>query len=72
MCSRKYSYPERLKQIGIASLRDRRLRGDMIEVYKLLAGKEKINYEQFFALAEKHYSLRQDWIQGNFSLPREL
>jgi len=24
----------------------------MIEVYKLLTGKEKINYEQFFILAE--------------------
>ena len=49
---RKYSYSERLKQIGITSLKDRRLRGDMIEVYKLLTGKEKINYEQFFTLAE--------------------
>jgi len=55
---RKYSYPKRLKQIGITSLKDRRLRGDMIEVYKLLTGKEKINYEQFFTLADKHYSLR--------------
>jgi len=43
--------------IGITSLKDRRLRGDMIEVYKLLTGKEKIN-EQFFTLAEKPYSLR--------------
>ena len=52
---RKYSYPERLKQsrqlidgsglkqMGITSLKDRRLRGDMIEVYKLLTGKEKIS-----------------------------
>jgi len=35
----------------ITSLKDRRLRGDMM--YKLLTGNEKINYEQFFTLAEK-------------------
>ena len=36
---RKYSYPERLKKFGITSLKERRLRGDIIEVYKLLSGK---------------------------------
>jgi len=33
----------------------------MIEVYKLLTGKEKISYKQLFSiftLAAKHYSLR--------------
>ena len=57
---RKFSYPVRLKKIGITSLKDRRLRGDMIEVYKLLMGKEQIglDYEQFFRLAENHYGIR--------------
>ena len=32
---RKYSYATRLQMIGITSLEERRLRGDMIEVYKL-------------------------------------
>jgi len=32
------------------TLKDRRLRGDMIEVYKSLMGKEQIDYEQFLAL----------------------
>jgi len=36
---RECSYPARLKKIGITSLKDRRLREDMIEVYKLLTGK---------------------------------
>ena len=55
---KKCSYPARLKKIGITSLKDRRLRGDMIEVYKLLTGKEHINYKQFFRLAENHYGVR--------------
>ena len=56
---RKFSYPVRLRKIGITSLKDRRLRGDMIEVYKLLMGKEQIDYEQFFfKLAENHYGIR--------------
>jgi len=54
---RKYSYPDRLKTIGITSLKER-VRGDMIEVYKLLIGKEHIEYEQFFTLAQPHYGMR--------------
>ena len=30
----------------------------MIEVYKLLTGKEQIDYKQFFRLAENHYGVR--------------
>ena len=55
---RKYSYPDRLMKLGITSQKERRLRGDMIEVYKLLSGKEHIEYTQFFKLAENHYGVR--------------
>jgi len=44
--------------MGITSLEDRRIRGDMIEVYKLVTGKEKIDYEQFFNFTNAPYSLR--------------
>jgi len=37
---------------------ERRLRGDMIEVYKLLTGKEQIDYRQFFNSADAPYGLR--------------
>jgi len=55
---RKYSYADRLKVLGLTSLKDRRERGDMIEVYKILNGKEHIDSGQFFEPAENHYCLR--------------
>ena len=55
---RKFSYPVTLKKISITSLKDSRLRSDMIELYKLFMGKEQIDYELFFRLAENHYRIR--------------
>ena len=53
---RKFSYPIRLRMLGITSLKERR--GDVIEVYKLMTEKEQINPGQFFTPAETHYKLR--------------
>jgi len=56
---RKYSYQVRLQKLGLTTLKDRRERGDMIEVYKLLTGREQIDYnKQFFTQAQNHYDLR--------------
>ena len=47
-----------LQKIGITSLVERRVRGDMIEVYKLLTRKEQVDHKQFFTLADMPYDLR--------------
>ena len=44
--------------IGITSLEERRVRGDMIEVYKLLSGKKQIDYKQFFNFTDAPWSQR--------------
>ena len=55
---RKYAYEERLKKSGLTTLKKRRERGYMIKVFKILTGRETIEKEQFFHMAENSYGLR--------------
>ena len=49
---RNLSYEERLKRLGMFSLRRRRLRGDMIEVFKMIHGIDKVNLGKLFCIDE--------------------
>ena len=45
------SYEQKLKQLGLSSLEENRQRGDMVEMYKMMTGKSKIDFKLFFTLA---------------------
>ena len=52
------SYSQRLNNLNLYSLERRRLRGDLIEMYKIITGKEGISCQQFFEQARDCYGLR--------------
>ena len=46
-------YEERLAVLKLRTLEDRRVRGDMIETYKILTGKCKVSLDTWFCLAKE-------------------
>ena len=56
---RNLSYEERLKMLGTFSLRRRRLRGDMMEVFKMIHGIDKVNLGKVFCIDEDERRTRK-------------
>ena len=50
---RDLSYEERLKECGLSNVEIMRLRGDHIEVFKILNGYENIDRNMFFSLKKQ-------------------
>ena len=46
------SYEEKLEDAGLTTLRERRGRGDMIEVFKTMKGFNKVDKKKWFLLAD--------------------
>ena len=53
---RGLTYEQRLKQLGLTTLEERRRRGDLIEVYKIMHGIDKVDRKQFFKLISETHS----------------
>ena len=55
---KELSYEERLKKLHLPTLKYRRVRGDMIELYKILSGKYDSEVSNFIKLHKKSHDTR--------------
>ena len=55
---RHLSYEQRLRHLELTSLKERKIRGDLIENFKIMTGKERVDRSQFFQLSTCEYQLR--------------
>ena len=44
------TYEQKLKMLGMSTLEENRVRGDMIEMYKMMTNKNKLDYSEWFKL----------------------
>ena len=74
------SYPERLKILDLTTLESRRLRGDLIEVFKIVKGFITLIGIYFFTetlefvggIVKNYISILLTWMFENFRLAKEL
>ena len=64
------SYEERLKKLKLYKLDERRLRGDMIMVYKMLNGFINVDHTRFFNYKQYSGPRRHNFILENPAPPR--
>ena len=61
MATENLHYEERLRtvrRLGLTTLQQRRLRGDLIETYKIVTGKERIETKNFFTFHAGKYNTK--------------
>jgi len=50
--NKSLGYYDRLSKLGLTTLETRRLRGDIIEVFKIFKGFENVSYNTYFTLSQ--------------------
>jgi len=55
------NYEERLKELGIWSLEERRNRADLLEVFKMKNGLSAISFQEFFEVDKQQKTRGHSW-----------
>ena len=63
-------YEDRLKALGLTTLEDRRIRGDLIEVYKMIHGLTNIDCTQFFTINQNRSGASTRGHQYRLTVPQ--
>ena len=58
---RNKPYEDRLKELGMYTLEYRLLRGDLIEMFKIFSGRDRIDINRFFKLRENSGNRGHKW-----------
>ena len=65
------TYHLRLEELGLTTLEERRERGDLIMAYKVITGKDKVNYESWFRMCEGMNDRRETrYLGGLYNVER--
>jgi ribonuclease P/MRP protein subunit RPP40 len=62
------TYEARLEEVGMTSLEDRRVRGDMITTYRIMTGKDKVDPGHFFDLVADGLGPRTRGVTGVYNI----
>ena len=62
------TYEARLEEVGMTSLEDRRVRGDMITTYRIMTGKDKVDPRLFFDLVADGVGPRTRGVRGVYNI----
>ena len=69
---RNKSYVDRLAETQLTTLEQRRIRGDLIETFKMIKGLTNVNYMDFFTIVSKNktrgHSLKLEKQRARFDL----